>query len=150
MNGRRTFDEWRRASELANAELESFNRREAVRTQSVGHAMAHRAGFLMPDEIERRREYARLVNAAEDARLGLLRVTTGADQPSPSGAEWIATVNAYRRWQARPGNIDRRPTQAEVAAERQIGERTLVGKLRAVGIVRWHDVHALVEAALTD
>jgi hypothetical protein len=61
-------------------------------------------------------------------------------------AEWLATVKAYRGWMARPANGDRRPTQADIAAERRMGERTLALKLRAIGIEDWHDVHALVEA----
>jgi hypothetical protein len=60
--------------------------------------------------------------------------------------ELVATIKAYRRWQSRPGNLDRRPTQVEIADERRMGERTLALKLRDAGIEDWHDVHALVEA----
>ena len=107
----RTLDEWRRASELADAELESFDRREAVRRISAGDAMAHRAGFILDGEAARIRHREELVNAAEDARLGLLRATFSAeavaeagdgapDPPPRSGPEAIATrpeVEAMRK-----------------------------------------------------
>ena len=62
-------------------------------------------------------------------------------QPQP---EWIATVRAYRA--VRAGHPETRPTQEEVARGRGMGERTLMLKLRAIGIKNWHDVHALIEA----
>ena len=72
----------------------------------------------------------------------------GLPPPRPSGAEWDAIVVKYRGWLARPGNGDKRPTQAEIAAELGIVERTLVRRLRECGVEDWHDVAALVVTEL--
>jgi hypothetical protein len=98
----RTLDEWRRASELADAELESFDRRAAARPMTAWEAKARAAGFTLAVEAGRRRDREALVNAAEDARLGLLAATHAAeeaaeahaqepDPPPRSGPEVIAT-----------------------------------------------------------
>lgn len=102
MSGPQTVEEWRRSHELAKAELESLDRRVAALMQTAGYRIARAAGFPspLPDEIGRERE--RLVNAAEDAWVGLLRAEAElseaaaerADEPSQpprSGPELIAT-----------------------------------------------------------
>lgn len=109
------------------------------------------------DEIERRvRGSGRGWTTSEasrwtvrDRRRVIERVAAAPGSPAasrPTGPEWEAIVRKYRDWLARPGNADRRPTQADVAAELRINEQTLRTKLRALGVARWHDVHAMVES----
>lgn len=83
----RTLDEWRRASEIADAELESFDRRMAARIDLPDPAdwrgiAAHVAAVRRMVEYDLRREA--LVNAAEDARLGLLAAIHAAEAGEPT------------------------------------------------------------------
>lgn len=59
-------------------------------------------------------------------------------------AEFVSIVRAYRVVQ--DGDPRARPSQEAVARELGIVERTLVDKVRGLGIASWHDVHALVRA----
>lgn len=81
-----------------------------------------------------------------DAATAELAVMRSESDRLQRRAELIATFRAYRRWLSKSGDADKRPSQARIAEERGMSERTLAGKLRQCGITDWHDVHALVEA----
>jgi hypothetical protein len=150
----RTEDEWRRSKELADAKLDSFDRRMAARTD-LPNPDDWRGIAAAVVGAQRRIEYdlprEELVNAAEDARLGLLMATQAAEEVvDPPDAlssaelwhdpEWLSIVRAYREAGGRP---------SQVAVASVFGwetEQPLRDRLRPLGIDRWAKVHALVAA----
>jgi len=99
-----------------------------------------------PEEQRRSREQAdmRRHQRSMEALAREMRLTReGTATPAiptdrPSGPEWIALVRAHR------ATGEPRPNQTDVADRLGMTERTLVKRVRELGIKRWHDVHALV------
>jgi hypothetical protein len=102
-----------------------------------------------PDATPVQRQQALIDGLAIADGMGkLLKAKATAESHAASlraVTEMGATVKAYRRWAGRTGNAGKRPTQEQIATERNIGERTLAMRLRKIGITDWHDVHAIAE-----
>ena len=141
-----TVDEWRRASEVAEFELTSFDRREAGSFLQIAEPVIW-AALIGP----RRRV---LVAALENAQLGLARATEAAeaeapDEPTTNRASLVGTGTAPREAlglterQIREATatvrkeVDGHPTRVRVAERLNTTEVTVKRAMKALGMGRW-------------
>lgn len=142
----RTVDEWRRASEVAEFDLASFDRREADSFLQIAQP-AIWAALIGP----RRRV---LVAALENAQLGLRRATDAIeaeapDEPTTNRASLVGTGTAPREArglterQIREAtatvrkDVDGRPTRVRVAELLHITEATVKRAMKDLRMGRW-------------
>jgi hypothetical protein len=93
-----------------------------------------------PDRDPRRHPSAR-TRAINDGGTA----SDGREPMPPPPVELVATIQAYRRWKAKPGNGKERPTQEAIAEERGISEKTLAKRLRDCGVEDFRGFHTIAE-----